>query len=224
MSACAKTRQAELTDESEGSVGMASDRRIGGPDAKNRGVLLDAAEELMLEDGYAAVTSRRVADRAGLKPQLVHYYFRTMDEMFIEVFRRRATQGLDAQARALDSPQPLWALWDFGTDPAATRLTMEFMGLANHRKALRAEIALYAERFREQQVEAITAALRRYGYEVSDVPPVVWAVFATSVSQVLVMEQALGMSAGHAEMLSFCEEWLRRLEGERAPVATTASA
>ena len=203
---------------------MASDRRIGGPDAKNRGVLLDAAEELMLEDGYAAVTSRRVADRAGLKPQLVHYYFRTMDEMFIEVFRRRATQGLEAQARALDSPQPLWALWDFGTDPAATRLTMEFMGLANHRKALRAEIALYAERFREQQVEAITAALRRYGYELSDVPPVVWAVFATSVSQVLVMEQALGMSAGHAEMLSFCEEWLRRLEGERAPVATTASA
>jgi hypothetical protein len=32
------------------------------------------------------------------------------------------------------------------------------------------------------------------------------------------------MSAGHAEMLAFCEEWLRRLEGERAPVATTASA
>jgi AcrR family transcriptional regulator len=203
---------------------MASDRRIGGPDAKNRSVLLDAAEELMFEDGYAAVTSRRVADRAGLKPQLVHYYFRTMDEMFIEVFRRRATQGLDAQAKALDSPQPLWALWDFGTDPAATRLTMEFMGLANHRKALRAEIALYAERFRAQQVEAITAALRRYGYEVSDVPPVVWGVFATSVSQVLVMEQALGMSAGHAEMLTFCEGWLRRLEGERAPVATTASA
>ena len=133
---------------------MASDRRIGGPDAKNRGVLLDAAEQLMLEDGYAAVTSRRVAERAGLKPQLVHYYFRTMDEMFIEVFRRRAKQGLDAQAHALASAQPLWALWDFGTDPASTQLTMEFMGLANHRKALRAEIAFYAERFREQQVQA----------------------------------------------------------------------
>ena len=64
-----------------------------GPDAKNRGVLLDAAEQLMLEDGYAAVTSRRVAERAGLKPQLVHYYFRTMDELFIEVFRRRAEAG-----------------------------------------------------------------------------------------------------------------------------------
>ena len=57
------------------------------------------------------------------------------------------------------------------------------MGLANHRKALRAEIALYADQFRQQQVDAMTAALRRYGYEVADVPPVVWAVFATSVSR-----------------------------------------
>ena len=202
---------------------MASDRRIGGPDAKNRGVLLDAAEQLMLEDGYAAVTSRRVAERAGLKPQLVHYYFRTMDEMFIEVFRRRAVQGLEAQAAALESPQPLWALWEFGIDPAGTQLTMEFMGLANHRKSLRTEIAYYAERFREQQVQAITAALKRYGYEVADVPPVIWAVFATSVSRFMIMEQVLGMSAGHAEMWSFCEEWLHRLEGERAPAGTTAT-
>ncbi|MDT7755741.1 MAG: hypothetical protein QOH27_1639 [Mycobacterium sp.] len=202
---------------------MASDRRIGGPDAKNRGVLLDAAEQLMLEDGYAAVTSRRVAERAGLKPQLVHYYFRTMDEMFIEVFRRRAIQGLEAQAAALESRQPLWALWEFGIDPAGTQLTMEFMGLANHRKALRAEIALYAEQFRAQQVQAITTALQRYGYEVAEVPAVIWAVFATSVSRVLIMEQALGMSAGHAEMLAFCEDWLHRLEGERAPTATTAT-
>jgi AcrR family transcriptional regulator len=211
-------------DLGKGRVGMASDRRIGGPDAKNRGVLLDAAEQLMLEDGYAAVTSRRVAERAGLKPQLVHYYFRTMDEMFLEVFRRMSQQGLDAHAEALTSEQPLWALWEFGTDPTATRLTVEFMGLANHRKALRVEIAFYAERFREQQVEAFTTALRRYGYEIADVPPVVWAMFATSVSQVLVMERALGMSAGHTEMLAFCEEWLRRLEGDRAPADPTASA
>ena len=75
---------------------MASARRIGAPDAKNRGVLLDAAEELLLQEGYAAVTSRRVADAAGLKPQLVHYYFRTMEDLFLEVFRRRAEEGLES--------------------------------------------------------------------------------------------------------------------------------
>lgn len=201
---------------------MASARRIGAPDAKNRIVLLDAAEQLMVEEGYAAVTSRRVADKAGLKPQLVHYYFRTMDDLFLAVFRRRAEEGLVEQARALGSAQPLWALWRFGTDPAATRLTMEIMGLANHRKALRTEIAHYAERFREEQTKAMTAALHRYGVDVSEIPPIVWTIFATSVSRVMVMEQALGMSSGHDEVIEFCEGWLRRLEGEPQPVEASA--
>ena len=52
---------------------MASPRRIRAPDAKNRTVLVEAAEPVMLQEGYAAVTSRRVAREAGLKPQLVHY-------------------------------------------------------------------------------------------------------------------------------------------------------
>lgn len=197
---------------------MALQRRIGAPEAKNRGVLLDAAEQLMLEEGYAAVTSRRVADRAGLKPQLVHYYFRTMDELLSAVFRRRAEQGLEVQARVLESAQPLWALWRFSTDSTATRLTMEFMALANHRHTLREDIAYYAERFRAEQNKVLTAALQRYGADVSDVPPVVWTVFATSVSRVMVMERALGMSSGHAETWAFCEQWLRRLEGDYRPV------
>ena len=201
---------------------MSSARRIGAPDAKNRVVLLDAAEQLLLEEGYAAVTSRRVAERAGLKPQLVHYYFRTMEDLFLAVFHRRAEEGLAVLTTALASPQPLWALWRFSTKPEATRLTMEFMGLANHRKALRAEILYFAERFREEQNKAIEAALERYGISTSDVPPVVWTVFATSVSQALVMERALGMSSGHAETFKYCEQWLRRLEGEPVTVANAA--
>lgn len=197
---------------------MASARRIGAPDAKNRGVLLDAAELLLLEEGYAAVTSRRVADKAGLKPQLVHYYFRTMEDLFLAVFRRMAEAGLRVLSSALASPQPLWSLWKFSTQPEATRLTMEFMGLAHHRKELRAEIVYYAERFRDEQNKAIAAALERYGVPSTDVPPVVWTVFATSVSQILVMERALGMSTGHAETFAFCEKWIRRLEGEPRPV------
>ena len=199
---------------------MTSARRIGAPDAKNRTMLLDAAEQLMLEEGYAAVTSRRLASRAGLKPQLVHYYFRTMDELFLAVFRRRAEEGLQAQARALQSRQPLWALWKFGTDPGFTRMTMEFMALANHRKEMRAEIAYYAERFRDEQRKAVSSALQRYGVATQDVPPVVWTVLMTSVSRVLVLEQALGMSAGHAETVELVEEYLRRLEGDPQPTGS----
>jgi AcrR family transcriptional regulator len=193
---------------------MTSARRIGAPDAKNRAVLLDAAEQLMLEEGYAAVTSRRVAQQAALKPQLVHYYFRTMDELFLAAFRRRAEDGLALQAQALRSPQPLWALWQFSIDPAATALTSEYIALANHRKALKAEIAYYAERFREEQCQAVSTVLDRYGIDSAEVPAPVWSVLITSVSRVLVIEQALGMSAGHAETVTFVERYLRRLEGE----------
>jgi AcrR family transcriptional regulator len=197
---------------------MTSARRIAGPDAKNRVVLLDAAEQLMLEEGYPAVTSRRVAEKAELKPQLVHYYFRTMDDLFLALFRRQAEQGLAAQARALEMPQPLWALWRFMTDPSATRSTLEFMGLANHRKVLHAEIAHYAQRSREEQTKAMSTVLQRYGVDASAVPPVVWTFFGTGASQVLVVERSLGMDTGHAEILDFIEGWLRRLEGEPLPL------
>jgi AcrR family transcriptional regulator len=193
---------------------MTSARRIGAPDAKNRGVLLDAAEQLMLEEGYAAVTSRRVAEKAALKPQLVHYYFRTMDDLFLAAFRRRAEEGLEAQARVLQARQPLWALWRFSTDPAATAITSEFIALANHRKALKAEIAYYAERFREEQRKALSTVLDRYGIDRAEVPALVWSVLMTSISRVLVIEQALGMSAGHAEIVAFVERYLHRLEGD----------
>jgi AcrR family transcriptional regulator len=198
---------------------MTSARRIGAPDAKNRGLLLDAAEQLMLEEGYAAVTSRRLANKAGLKPQLVHYYFRTMEDLFVAVFRRRAEEGLQVQAQVLQSPQPLWAIWRFGTDPDFTRISMEFMALANHRKEMRAEIAYYAERFRDAERQAVTAALQRYGADGADVPPVVWTVLMNSLSRMLVLEQAVGMSAGHAETTELVESHLRHLEGEPQPIA-----
>ena len=95
---------------------MASPRRMGSPEAKNRAALLDAAEQIMLEEGYPAASSRRVAEKAGLKHQLVHYYFHGMDELFTASFRRSAERGLRVQAEALKSPQPLWALWRWHTE------------------------------------------------------------------------------------------------------------
>ncbi|WP_099247466.1 TetR/AcrR family transcriptional regulator [Mycobacterium sp. shizuoka-1] len=201
---------------------MASARRIGAPDAKNRMVLLDAAEQLMIDEGYAAVTSRRVADKAGLKPQLVHYYFRTMDDLFLEVFRRYADQGMEAHQQALASPQPLWALWRFGINPDASRLTMEMAALANHRKALRAEMSRYAERFREQQREVFVTALERHGVLPAEVPPVVWSIMMTGLSTVLMLGEALGVTAGHAETLELVERYLTVMEGPPQSVDDSA--
>jgi AcrR family transcriptional regulator len=193
-----------------------STRRIGAETSKTRTALLEAAERLMLEEGYAAVTSRGVAAEAGLKPQLVHYYFRTMEELFLDLYRSRAEQGLKRRAEALMADQPLWSLWELSREPRGTALTMEFVALGNHRKAIRAEITSSAERFRADQLSAIRAILERYDVDPERYPPLVCTVLMTAISQFLVIEEEmLGMYTGHAETVAFVEEFLTAVEGPR---------
>jgi AcrR family transcriptional regulator len=189
-----------------------SSRRIGAVDSKTRAQLLDAAELLLLEEGYAAVTSRRVAARAGLKPQLVHYYFRTMDDLFLEVFRRRAEENVARVERAIATDGSLRVLWQLNADPRGARFNIEFVALANHRKAIRTEIARYAERFRAAQLEAVTAALHALGVADDELPPVVALLMMTGLSQVLALEDALGVTTGHDITRSFIERTIDRVD------------
>ena len=189
-----------------------SPRRIGAFDSKTRAQLLDAAELLLLEDGYAAVTSRRVAARAGLKPQLVHYYFRTMDDLFLEVFRRRAEENVARVERAIATDGSLRALWQLNADLRGARFNIEFVALANHRKAIRTEIARYAERFRAAQLEAVTTALDELGVTDDQIPPIVALLMMTGLTQVLALEDALGMTAGHDTTRSFIERTIARID------------
>jgi AcrR family transcriptional regulator len=195
-----------------GVATVSSSRRIGAEDSKTRAQLLDAAELLLREEGYAAVTSRRVAARAELKPQLVHYYFRTMDDLFLEVFRRRAEENLARFERAIATDGSLRSLWQMNADPRGAAFTMEFVALANHRKAIRAEIARFAERFRAAQVEALRAALARHGITEDELPPIVALLMMTGLSQVLALEDFLGVTTGHDTTLAFVERALTELE------------
>src|SRR5580704_12699596 len=183
-------------------------RRIGAADSKTRAQLLDAAEQLLLEEGYAAVTSRRVAAKAALKPQLVHYYFRTMDDLFLAVFRRRADEGFARFERAVAADISLRALWQLNADIGGAAFNIEFVALANHRKAIRAEIARYAERFRAAQLNAVTAALAALGITEAELPPIVALLMMTGVSQVMALEGAIGVTSGHDTTRAFIERYL----------------
>lgn len=187
-------------------------RRIGAKDSSTRAQLVDAAERLLLAEGYAAVTSRRVGAEAGLKPQLVHYYFRTMDDLFIEVFRSRAEAGITRFEQAMAKRPSLGEIWEMSADPRGAAFTAEFVALANHRKAIRDEIARYAERFRAAQLDALTAALAEAGVDEQRFPPVALLMLMTGLSQVLAFEEALGVTSGHAATRRFVEEAVARLD------------
>ena len=183
----------------------------GSRKSTTRDTLLDVTAEIMLEEGYAAATSRRVADKAGVQRALVYYYFPTMDDLYLAVLRRGTQTNLDTQRAALDSDTPLRALWDMTMDPRGTRLVWEFMALGNHRKAIRAELAAGAERFREAQIAALTFILRDHpGADV--LPPEAVSILLASVGRVLVLERGLGITTGHDVTLQVVDEYLRRFE------------
>jgi AcrR family transcriptional regulator len=207
LSECLASRCAAVKEEH-----VASPRRIGAEDSETRAALLDAAQQLMLEEGYAAVTSRKVAAKAGLKPQLVHYYFRTMDDLFLALLKRGAEQNLERQATALESPRPLHELWKMVSDPHGTALVMEMAALANHRKAIRDQMAAYAERFRAIQAEVVSSALAKSSVDAGGLSPEALVVLMTGLSQVLVMEEAIGVTTGHAATRALVERTLDRLE------------
>jgi AcrR family transcriptional regulator len=194
---------------------MAAARRQGTQDTKARTALLDAAEQLMLEEGYAAVSSRRVAKRAGVNAALVHYYFGLMDDLYIAVFRRRAQWMLERQAEALSSPQPLWALWELTHEQANTALNLEFLALGNHRKAVRVEIANYSKKYRRMQIDALSNVLEGYGLDPEVWPPMSVILVMFGISRFLLMEEAYDLDIGHAETIAIVERYLHQLEGER---------
>jgi AcrR family transcriptional regulator len=192
---------------------LTSTRRLGTENSATRAALLDATEQVMLEDGYVAVSARSIAARAGLKPQLVHYYFRTMDDLLLAVFRRLAERRLAIQTDAFASGQPLRTIWDLNSDPSGTALNLEFVALANHRKSIRAEIVRTAEQFRQMQVEALTRALKEYGISESEFPASGIAMLMVAISRNLVLEETLGISGGHAEILAIVERFLEKFDG-----------
>jgi AcrR family transcriptional regulator len=199
-------------------------RRIGASDSQTRLLLVEAAEQLMLEEGYAAVTSRHVGRKAEISSQLVHYYFRTMDDLFLEIFRRRSEQGLAQFAEAVASDRSLRTLWRFRTDTHGAVFNTEFVALANHRKAIRSELASYAERFRTLQLDLITQILTERGLSTDEHPPAAVLLTIMGVSQIIAVEESFGVTTGHDVAIASIERWLDELDRDPRAVPVVSSA
>lgn len=185
---------------------MARARRKGSERSATRAILIQAAEALMIEEGYAAVTARKLGARAGLKSMLLHYYFEDMDDLFVSVIRHRGEVGLEQMVKALATDEPLKTVWGYESNEHYVRLSAEFLALAAHRPAVRAEV----KRFGEQQRIVQTAAIARH-FELNKItsatPPVVYALLLSSLSSSLLLETLNDIDMGHAEL----EAWVRSL-------------
>jgi TetR/AcrR family transcriptional regulator, transcriptional repressor for nem operon len=189
-------------------------RRVGAATSKTRYAVLDAVERLMIDEGYAAVTYRAVAGRAGVTPALVQYYFPTLDDVFVAAIRRRVERNVERLEAALRerADEPLRVLWDFSREEAAAALTTEFMALGNHRKSIRSEIAEVTERVRRVQLDALQTATTAGRATDRELPPAALLFLLTGIPKLITLEAGVGVSTGHAEVMAAFERYLESVE------------
>ncbi len=180
---------------------------------KTRTAILDATEEIMRKEGYAAVTSRRVAERAGLKSQLVHYHFGTMDELFQEAYRRNDKRFFDKYVKAIIAREPLRKIWELSSSHEGMDLVAEYLSAANHRKILRDEIVQTWSRFRALYISGIEKHYEDNNIDAGDFTPGVMAFLIIAIGGTLANERGLGFSEGHEEIIGFMEALLNKPRG-----------
>jgi AcrR family transcriptional regulator len=185
--------------------------RSATPDKRRR--LLDAAEQVMLKDGYAAVTSRRVEAEAGIK---LHYHFGTLDDLFIALVRRHGETSVARLTDALASPEPLRAWWRLASDRRGSGLLVELTAAANHRPALQAETAAFARIVRRMQIDALESILDEYGIDRELFPPALVASAVQGMGFVMAHDQAAGFDTAQEEASAAMAQLLDRLEANRA--------
>lgn len=181
-------------------------------ESATRTAIIDATEQLIREEGYAALTSRTIGARAGVKPPLIHYYFDSLDDLYLTVFRRASQDGLRRIEEALKSDRPVRAVWEIMSDPTGARFTMEFNALALHRAPISEEMAAFSSLVRDR----ITEGFERHFQErriASPLAPVIVHMMMVAVAAFLTQEKAIGTSKGHAVLEESVESWLATLDG-----------
>lgn len=169
----------------------------------------------MVEDGHAAVTSRSVAAKAGIHAGNLHYYFPTLDDLFVAVLARGAEKNLERMAAALASTRPLHALWRMSSDPRGVKLLNELMGAANHRKALRTHVAALATTARRMQIEGLRQLIPQYGLDPERFPAELLASIIQGTALLVVREADLGGSIDNEVAAKAAESLIDHLEALR---------
>lgn len=77
-----------------------------------RAQLLAAAEAVLHKHGYAGLSTRRVAEQAGVPLSQIHYHFGSKGGLVISVFEYQNEKLLGRQTEMFGSAIPLWKQWE----------------------------------------------------------------------------------------------------------------
>ncbi len=175
--------------------------------------LLDAAERLLIDVGYSGVTTRRLAEEAGVNHGLVHYYFGSNENLLVRALER-FTERLIARHRELyDADMPFVEKWRtamrylVGEDVSYEKVWLELQALAWNNDNLRTRLAAVNAEWRAVLTEAFEEPHRELGIELP-LDALVSLVMTFNLG--IIVERLGGIDTGHGELLDWIDRWLSR--------------
>lgn len=190
---------------------MATGRRKGAENSETRAQLLESAVQILRNEGADAVTARRLAEQVGLGRHIVHYYFGTIEELFVAVMRDEGARSEDMLREAAKTGDAFDLLWSSIRDSAS--IILELMKQAIRHPSIAREYKLYTERFRDAMAGILEIYAQSRGLTLPASPSAT-ALLLQSVACSIAIEDSIGLTRGHAEAEAALLGWLKGLQPE----------
>jgi AcrR family transcriptional regulator len=184
--------------------------------------LLDAAERLLIEVGYAGITTRRVAAEAGVNHGLVHYYFGSIEELLFQAMERYTERLLERQRALYAAEMPFVEKWrtamgfiDEDLEAGYPKIWAELHAVAWNRPQFQQRIAQVHVQWREIFTDALSQAKDELRLEETPFPPDAFVALVATFNAGLLLERLVGLDDGHRELLEAMDRWLSSLGSTR---------
>jgi AcrR family transcriptional regulator len=175
--------------------------------------LLDAAERLLVEVGHAGITTRGLAEEAGVNHGLVHYYFGSNENLLARALERFTERLIERQREMYASDEPFIDKWRaamnflIGEDLRYEKIWLELQALAWNDPELRARLVRVNAEWRAVLTEAFAEPHRELGV---DMPLDALVSLVMTFNIGVIVERLGGVETGHLELLDWIDGWLSR--------------
>ena len=173
--------------------------------------LLDAAERLLVEVGHAGITTRRLAEEAGVNHGLVHYYFGSNETLLVRALERFTARLIERQRALYAADMPFAEKWRtamrylVSEDQSYEKIWLELQALAWNNGDLQAHLARVNAEWRAVLSDAFATPHREL-----NIPMPLHALVSLVMTFNLgiMVERLGGVDAGHDVLLDWIDQWL----------------
>jgi AcrR family transcriptional regulator len=183
--------------------------------------LMAATERLLVAGGHTALSTRRIAEEAGLPHGLVRYHFGTLEALVLRTLERAAERILDRQRALYAGDRPFIDKWrtamdllDADLEAGFPKLVGELFAKSWNDPAYRDGVRRMVADFTAMLEEGVDAAADDYGFDVDERQRRALVKLVRTFQIGMMVERLADIDLGHDELLETVDAWLST-QGER---------